>query len=56
MNDKYITTVDIPVEVYDRWKKYLFDTYGISAWGRFSAIRSFNSKMFIEKIEEEMRK
>ena len=50
----YTVTLDVPEEVYNRWKKYLKDTYGISSWGRFSAIRNFNARMFIEKIEKEM--
>lgn len=50
-------TADIPDELYKKFLDHAIKKYNLKSLGmnRISGIREINSKLFIEKIEEEMK-
>jgi hypothetical protein len=54
MPKPYRITIEVDADFYDRWRKYLFDKYGITPAGRYSKIREFNTDFFRKIMEEEM--
>lgn len=49
-------TADIPDKLYKKYLDHVVKKHGLKSLGmnRISGIREINSKMFIEKIEEEI--
>lgn len=56
MNENYRVTIDVPNELYEQWRKYLLEKYGITQAGRYSKIREFNNDFFILCMKTEMEK
>ena len=50
-------TADIPDELYQKYLEHAIKKHGLKSLGmnRISGIREINSKMFIEKIREELK-
>jgi len=55
-NKDWNIIIDVPDEIYQKWIDFLKKEYDMQHMGRFSTVRQYNTKMFIEKIIEEMEK